>query len=559
MTFLKPAVSSPPMNGNEGFSGRAWLLIVGLVIAIWFAGLGYRPLLSPDEGRYSEIAREMAASNDFVTPRLNGLRYFEKPPLQYWLTALAFKVFGESDGAARLVTALYGLGTAAVVYLCLLRLRGRASAQLGFLLTAGTCWVVAMGHFVALDMGLAFWLTVVVCGLLACLERERAEDARWADLWVWVGMAGGFLSKGLVAGVIPVASVLLTALVSRSLKPIVAVRWWPGLPVFLALVLPWLIAVQLQNPGFFEFFFIREHFQRFTTKLHRRVEPWWYFVPVLLMAGLPWLGHWLAALKTRIERPGKRLADRMLWCWSGFIFVFFSLSGSKLPSYILPMLPTLALWLAGRGPQLSGRQLRAALVAPVAAGLLLVGLAAMQTVRPAADTSGALAEYVPWILFAGLTLLAASLAAWRQAQRGFADSILPLALGMLLATQLLQWGHATQSEHLSAKGLAARLVESEGQGLMQAPFYCVGNYDQTLPFYLRRTLTLVDYRDEMDMGLTLEPARNGPTEAALRAEWAGAPLSYALLDAGGERAWREAGLPMRMVARNARRVVVANR
>ena len=241
ISSLLASQSSVPRQHE--FSSRSWLLICTLVAAIWFVGLGFRPLLSPDEGRYAEIAREMSASNDFVTPRLNGLKYFEKPPLHYWLTAFAFKLFGESETTARLVPALYGLGIAIAIYWCLLRLHDRATAQRGYLLAIGSCWIVAMSHFVALDIGLTFWLTVCLCGLLGCIERLSAERlaaerpsaepngpsrVQWPDYWVWIGVAGAFLSKGLVGGLIPVAALGMTIMLSRRWRLIGAVRWFPG-------------------------------------------------------------------------------------------------------------------------------------------------------------------------------------------------------------------------------------------------------------------------------------------------------------------------------------------
>ncbi len=542
-----------------------------LIGVIWFTGLGWRPLLSPDEGRYAEIAREMAASGDFVTPRLNGLKYFEKPPLQYWLTALGLQAFGLHDAVVRLVPALYGLGTCVLAGLMLWRRDGRAAGQRATLIAAGCTWIVANGHFVSLDMGLTFWTTMTLMGLYHAVADGHG---RRASLLVWIGMAGGFLSKGLVAGVLPVATVLLTALVCRQPRLLTAVRWWPGLPLFVLIVLPWLALVQLRNPGFFEFFFIHEHFQRFTSDVHRRVEPAWFFVPVFLLGGLPWLGHWVAAATRTAAAPpddtarAQSTADRLLLIWAAFTFGFFSLSGSKLPSYILPMFPALAVWLARRPPQRRG--LRAA-AAPVLLLAIAVAASAEYLMRASvdADTVTLAAGYLPWIRGACAALACGAIASWWLASRS-ADcigggnaggaatpSLAALAVGAVLATQCLQWGHATLGERHSARGLTARLLAAEGPIDAQVPFFAVATWDQSLPFYLRRTLTLVDWRDEMDMGLRDEPHRNGPHEAALLARWPSLPRAYALLDGDGLSRWRAAGVPMRVVAANSRRTVVA--
>lgn len=560
-----------PAPSSFDSNSRQWLLICVAIALIWFAGLGWRPLLSPDEGRYAEIAREMAVSGDYVTPRLNGLKYFEKPPLHYWLTALAFKAFGVSDWLARAVAALYGIGVVVLVHIVLARLHGRDTARLGALLAAGTCWIAAMGHFVSLDIGLAFWLTMTLGGLLAAIERVERPDlaaARWPDLWVWVGVAGAFLSKGLIGLVIPGAAMFLCIVATRRLSLLRALRWWPGALVAAALVLPWLVAVSIRNPGFLEFFFIHEHFQRFTSDVHRRVEPWWYFIPVFLLGGLPWLGHWPAVWRARRRSAG----DALLLLWCLFLFLFFSASGSKLPSYILPMFPALAIWLARQRHALTGATLRRSALPLLAAGVVLAAAAVPLIRESDRDEAGALAgAYLPWAIAACIAMIGGAVLGWRNAGRvdagrdgaahaqGLLPAIAPLALGMLLAVQCLQWGHATMGERFSGKGLVQRWRAQEPALAADTPVFSVGSYDQSVPFYLGRTVTLVDYRDEMDLGLKAEPHKYGGTSEALIARWPTLPLAYALLDLRALEQWRAAGVPFREVTRNGRRAVIANR
>ena len=552
---------------------RQWFLICTVIAVIWFLGLNWRPLLTPDEGRYAEIGREMAASGDFITPRLNGLKYFEKPPLHYWLTALAFKAFGVSDWIVRLLSALYGFGTAVLAYVALLWLRDRATAQLAFLLTIGCCWVAAIGHFVALDIGLCFWLTMSLCGLIGCVERfdsqvltqRTARIGKWPDYWVWLGLAGAFLSKGLIGLVVPAAAMTLTVLVTRRMSLIAAVRWWPGVLLFAALVFPWLFLISPRNPGFLEFFFIHEHFQRFTSDVHRRVEPWWYFIPVFLLGGLPWLGHWLAAWRNRLRSN----ADTVLLSWCVFLFVFFSASGSKLPSYILPMFPALAIWLARQQRTLSPNALRYASVPTLLAGLILTaGLVPLMQEADRDETGSLAAGYLPWAIAACVAMIGGALASWRSANwhsvnrtgaGGALSAIAPLSVAMLLTVQLLQWGHASLGERFSSKALVQRWLAHEAALRADTPIYSVGTYDQTIPFYLARPVTLVDYRDEMDMGLKAEPNKYGGTSEALLARWPNLPLSYAILDLAVLQSWRSSGVAYREVTRNGRRVVVANR
>jgi 4-amino-4-deoxy-L-arabinose transferase-like glycosyltransferase len=554
-----PAAADAP---NAALPARTFALLCALVAVLWLAGLAHRPLITPDEGRYAEIAREMAASGDWVTPRLNGLKYFEKPPLQAWLTAAGLTVLGRSDAWVRAIPALSGLVTCLAVFLALRRRAGPAAAQAGALLCAGTVWTVANAHFVSLDAGLACWLTVALAGLLGCVESGRA-GSRGPSTIAWLGMAGAFLSKGLIGLVIPGAAMAVAALWLRRPGLIATVRWWPGAPIAAALVVPWLALMELRNPGFLQFFFIHEHFQRFTSEVHQRVEPAWYFLPVFALGGLPWLGHWAAAAwAARRRSPGRSgpadPADVLLLAWAGFVFAFFSLSGSKLPSYILPMFPALAIWLARRHDRLSPRALRGAALLPLAAAVVIVA-AAIPLVQDK-DVDEPIADgrlFLPWVLASGAALAAGAVLAWRLAPRGALRSIAALALGTLAAVQSLQWGHAVYGERLSGRGLAQRVLATEGPIDPAVPIYSVATYDQSLPWYLGRTVTLVDWRDEMGMGLDAEPQKNGPSQAELQRRWPTLRGAYAVLDLTDLPRWQAAGLAWREVGRNGRRVLIA--
>lgn len=570
---MPPAAEPPPTPVRPDprarpFGWPAFALWCALIGWIWLTDVDHRPLHSPDEGRYAEMAREMAASGDWVTPRLNGLKYFEKPPLQLWLTAAGFSLFGVSDAVARWVPALYGLGVCLVVAAVLGARAGAAAAQAGALVAAGTCWIVANAHFISLDMGLCFWLTVALAGWIGCFDDARdapqGKPGVWPSLLAWVGMAGAFLSKGLVGLVIPGAAVCLSALLLRRPALIGALRWWPGVAVFAAMVAPWLVNISLREPGFMHFFFVHEHFERFTSEVHRRIEPIWYFLPVFLAGGLPWLGHWLAAARLHSTRAradstftgGTDPVDTLLLAWTGFIFVFFSVSGSKLPSYILPMYPALAIWFARRWQRIAPASLARAHLLAAAAGLLIAAAAGVRLADgPGPDPM--LDAFLPWVAAAGGLLIVGGLVSWRISACHPLAGIAVLALAGLLAMQSLNRGHAVYGERSSSRELVQRLLAAEGAVGPEVPFYAVATYDQTLPWYLRRTVTLVDWRDEMDLGLRAEPALAGPTAGELMRRWPTFGRAYALLDLSTLRNWQAAGVPLRVVARNDRRAVIA--
>ena len=308
---------------------RAVLVLLALLALFVGVDNMQRPLAHPDEGRYSEISREMAATGDWVTPRLNGIKYFEKPPLQYWASAAAFRLFGESPFTARIYTALAGLLALVAVGFTARRLAGPDAALLAVGVLLSSPYFLGMGGVVTLDMGLTAWTTVAVCAFLLAAAGPSAERRRWM-LIAWAGMALAVLSKGLIGIVFPAAAVFLHCLVHRDWRLLARLEWARGGALFLAITVPWFVLVSAANPEFPRFFFVHEHFERFLTKSHRRDEPWWYFWPILFAGFLPWM---LALVPAAVEGWRREAAAagfpwrRFALLWSGFILLFFSASG----------------------------------------------------------------------------------------------------------------------------------------------------------------------------------------------------------------------------------------
>ena len=315
--------------------------------------------------------------------------------------------------------------------------------------------------------------------------------------------------------------------------------------------------MSLVNPEFPEFFFIHEHFARYTSKVHLRFRPWWYFIPILLLGVLPWLLTLLDALVAAWRRARSREFDPTLFLliWAGFIFVFFSLSSSKLPSYILPIFPALALLIGARLVDTSARALGwqlAPLLLVAAAGLLAVPY----TERLASE--GIPAELyraqMPWLYAAAAALLIGTLAAFAFCRRGNAHAaIIACAFSGLITTQLA----VTSEDALSPSHSTYHLAKELAPYLKpDAPFYSVGSYEQTLPFYIKRTVTLVEYQDEMAFGLEHEPQLWVPTIKAFEQLWNAQPYALAVMQPTMYRQLEAAGLPMQLVAGDSERVVV---
>ena len=334
-------------------STRFFMLVVTVAAIIWFTQLGYRDLIEPDEGRYAEIPREMVATGDWVTPRLNGFKYFEKPVLQYWATAMAYTLFGDNTTTARLWPALTGFLGALWAGFLGLRLYGRSAGFYAFLITLSGLLYFVDGHYLVLDMSLAVFLFAGIgCLVLAQRSRDDAANLRNWMLAGWTSLALATLSKGLIGVVLPAATVVVYSLWARDWILWRQLHIVKGLAVFLLVAAPWFIAVSLANPEFPQFFFIHEHLQRYTSTVHEREGAYWYFVPVFLLGIFPWVA---VALKSLLRpgfsrrSPGMEGFDveRFLWSFALVVFLFFSAGQSKLPSYILPMMPVVAI-LAGR-------------------------------------------------------------------------------------------------------------------------------------------------------------------------------------------------------------------
>jgi len=330
----------------------------------------------------------------------------------------------------------------------------------------------------------------------------------------------------------------------------------------------------MRNPEFARFFFIHEHIERFLTPESRRPGPWWYFLPMLVAGLLPWTGVFLWRIKASwrdaaVDAGGFSWA-RFCLIWSAFILVFFSISHSKLPSYILPMFPALALVLGWQLEVMTARSLSALAALLAATTVLLWGaamlgyptlalrLADLKTPLPIYEALG------PWVEL-GLGIAAAGyVAGWVALRRGSTAgrsiAIAVIAISTMLSMQAFFKGSDVFRATRSAADLVTVLENASDPPYdRNAPFYQVRMYDQTLPFYLRRTTTLVAYRDEMGMGLDIQPELAIPKVADWISRWEALPQGYALMSPETRAMLVKEGVPMRVVASDSRRVLVERR
>ena len=538
------------------------LLYWALMIFIWFFALSFRDLISTDEGRYADIAMEMLQTGDWITPRLNGLLYFEKPPLQYWASAIGFSLFGFNDFTARLWPGLTGFLTVISVWFTAKRLWGSEAGEYAALVVVSCAWMFTNSHFLTLDMGVSFFLALSLCCFLLAQDTQEPHQQAWWMRTCWAAMAGATLSKGLIGLLIPGASLFFYSVINRDIKPWLRMQWISGLSIFLLLAAPWFYLVSARNPEFAQFFFIHEHVERFLTTTHQHEGPLWFFIPDLLIGLLPWTSLLFVMLiagwrKNDFDGDKKSVFNpkRFLIVWCGFIFVFFSISGSKLPSYILPIFPALGLLVAPLLASYSAQALKKHLAVPVLFGLLLSLIYPLRHLFHVGDLSPEVVlQLAVCLSLAGLILLMGTGYAWRALRKDQTlFAVRGLAMASIIAFSVATLGYDGFGQIKGSKAIVEKIA---AEIKPETQVFSVGVYDHTFPYYLRRTVWLVDVAGEFEFGKNAEPERWIPNKNSFIERWQSAPSAVAMMDAGSYNEMTEKKLPMKMLYQDSRRIVV---
>jgi 4-amino-4-deoxy-L-arabinose transferase-like glycosyltransferase len=470
-----------------------------------FHSLGAYSLKEPDEGRYAEIPREMVESGNYLVPYLNYSRYFEKPPLLYWTIALSYKIFGVTEWSFRLPNALFAFLTVLALYFFGRRWFGAGSALLSSVILLSSLGFFSMGRIVTTDMLLTLLSSVALLSFYGFYREKRPAFL----LMFYLSLALATLAKGPVAVLLVVLTLVLFLAAERRLAFLREMRPGRGVALFLVLAAPWFILISLREKGFFYFFFVDQNLLRFLTSKHRRTGPLYYFLPVLFGGLFPWsifLPRALLAVWGRRE-------FRLFLIWSAVVFVFFSLSQSKLPPYILPVFPVLCLvlgWLVHEAWQ--GK------AAPrMEKGVYIVIFSLFFCVG-ALYAAGVLAGY-PALLFpeAGLPPSGLKLFAFLISASGLLlvlffvlrkVSFSSLFLGLLLFEAVLMVGLLCSMGVIddlnTTKRLALLIDHDAARGELVADY---GSFEETLPFYTRQRVYLVSAKGELEMGSEYGDAR----------------------------------------------------
>ena len=480
------------------------LLIAGFCAFLFFYGMGAFGLIGADEPRYAQVAREMLERHDWITPLLNGRPWLEKPPLYYWQAMAIYSILGVSDTAARMPAAIDATLLVLAVYLFFRKFRpgGEIDAAL---ITASSAGVIGYAHAASMDMPLAASFAIGMLAWWAWREslQEQKDEKRIYLALFYFCMALGMLAKGPVAPFLAAAILIVFALATRELRLIVRTIWLPGIFIFCAIGLPWYALVEMRNLQFFREFILEHNLARFSTNLYHHPEPFWYYLPVMAVALLPWIVFVIAALfqslrvwwaerSSASSEPDSELQFSVFAiCWLMLPVAFFSISQSKLPGYILPAVPAGAVLLAD--------YLRRRLEQESAASKWMIALHALASAAPIVPatliayliTQHRLPAGRPMdIALAIAFLLAAAIALTLSSRLGLRMLRFVTLIPVVLAVAaVLKLGTGAIDQTLSARPLAIELASVESRRLPLAVYGVQREAEYGLAFYRNQVIT----------------------------------------------------------------------
>lgn len=493
---------------------RDILILTCALVALLAPTLGLRAYGTPSEARYIEIPRQMVVTGDWVTPRQNGVKYFDKPPLFYWIEAAQIEVFGTGEFSGRFWTMMSMVGICLMLYFAASAWYGRVSGFFAALALATSILGFALSRVVLLDAPVSLFLTSC---LLSFLFAIRAPPGRNRDAWLmamYVSSALAVMTKGLIGILLPGLVIGSWIVLTANFKLLREVRLIPGALVFLALTAPWHILVGQKTPEFFDYYFIRQHFVRFLTAEYGHAEPWWFYLPILAGGLLPWTfflpqAFWETARGAWTSRHSEAVPF-FLVLWIVLFLVFFSTAESKLVSNILPVLPPIALilgrYLARNWQNGRDRYFRMGVAGlAICSGILVVAmLFAWPSVT--AKFPDAIAVRTEWLV-ASAILAGTSLFLLTMYWRGSSGAwiLTGLLLSSALQLNVQDAGIAAAFAPRSIKSMVQSLVND---GLRTGDEVAVfRTYYADLPVYLNRNVTVVNSDDkEISFGASIEPA-----------------------------------------------------
>ncbi|QTF09713.1 lipid IV(A) 4-amino-4-deoxy-L-arabinosyltransferase [Brenneria izadpanahii] len=502
-------------------TGKGFLLLA-LLILYYLVPLEFRSLWQPDETRYAEISREMLQNGNWVTPRFFDLRYFEKPVAGYWINNVGQWLFGHNNFAVRIGSVFSTILSALLVYWLGRRVYAdRAVALTAVVMMLTSLLVYGVGTYSVLDPMLLLWLTAAMCSYWFAAGAAGVKQRVAGYLLLGLACGMGFMTKGFLALAVPVLVIAPWAIWRRRFRELLV---YGPLAVLSAALLsaPWALAVHLQQPDFWRYFFWVEHIQRFAESDAQHKAPFWYYLPVLLVGALPWLALLPGALyqgwRQRADSPG----GLYLFCWTIVPFLFFSIAKGKLPTYILPCFAPLAILMARHGLMLARK---ASNILKINAWINLlfgcVGMAALLAALAPWGIGGRSLyrqhEMIPLALavvsFAGWAL-AGALSLKPQRGRWLAAALCPLALALCVGAAIPESVRNTKQPQSFVGGIAGQLADSR---------YILSNNPgiaSAIAWTLQRSdMLFYDKQGELKYGLSYPDAQSRYVDSADFHRW----------------------------------------
>ena len=345
------------LDGINARAERKYCALAMIGLVLWFAALAWtRPLMQPDEGRYVGIAWEMVRSGDWLTPTLNGLPYFHKPPLFYWITAASMELFGPNAWAARAASFIGAAIGGVAIWRFVARWYGEREAQRTLAVLIVFPLFYLGGQFANLDMlvgGLITATIVLLADAAFSIDGRAPYEAALSGAWACAALA--ILAKGLIGVVLPVLVIGVWLIAGGRWRTLRGLLWWPSLLLFVVIVSPWFLAMQWLHPGFLHYFVVVQQIERYASGGFNNLQPFWFYPAVLAVAALPWA---FALIRHRAnpitQDPLGDEIRRLMVIWVGAVVLFFSVPDSKLLGYVLPAVPPLAFLLANAWPLPAG-------------------------------------------------------------------------------------------------------------------------------------------------------------------------------------------------------------
>lgn len=486
-------LSTQKNKDTRGWFYDLFFIAISLIFfyALW---IGSYPLFTPDEGRYSEVAREMIVTGDYITPRLNGIAFLDKPILYYWLQASAIHLFGLKEWSLRFWPALMGIMGSIVVYITGRILYNRRTGIVSAVILATSPLYFGASHYTNLDLEVSVLISNALLFFIAAMNIPSQRTRTLLLILAYIFSAFAALTKGLIGIAFPTMIIGTWILILNRWNILLQMRLIIGLSLFIIITAPWYILVQEANPQFFNYFFVLQQFSRFLTKadFNNRTTLWFY-APIVITGFLPWTCFLFQALFQQIKSiwqdKQKYSSELFIIIWLVVIFTFFSIPKSKTIGYILPIFPALSLivgnYLSKHWNNFKNPGIRCGIFLFIAMSLIL---ATLFLAEPMTKFLHIELRLLPYLMIAGIILSVAALSTYilfrsHQFTRLFCCITLAVSLFLLCIISC-----ASIINHKTAKPLANIITTSIKPNDEVITYY---RYYQDLPIYLQRRITVV--------------------------------------------------------------------